>query len=636
MILAIDTETTGTDFFHGCAPFLVTGCDGETNYIWKGSVNPYTREVFWDEEEIRSLQEHLNKAHKLVLHNAQFDFRALETIGININNLWGKVEDTLIASHCICSGDVHNLKDLAIKYLDYWNEDEKLLEAAVKVAVAQAKKDGYRVAKEGDSRFPGLKGSVVNWWKMDYWLVPEACVEYGLCDVERTWLLWDAFKIALLEDNLFGPYNIRKSLLRVCYNITSHGKNFYKDKAQEEVTYLRQQMETIRWDIKTLSGIDYRFDPNKRDHLVDLIHYRCKVPVLFQTNSGAPCVDKNALMYYERNYDVPAIAKLAQYRKAMSRAQHIESYLRWLDDNNHTHSNLNITGTRETRQSSSSPNDQNVDKSILQYFGPPPGNIWLHIDMVNIELRIWAYSVGNKELIQAFEAGRSVHLMIMETIMPERVPAYLRAKAVPDRIKTEDDWKAMSYYTKIKNGNFARIYGATDTKTNETYYGTKDAPNYCAIIDKRFPGIKEFMQSKVSETYHNIDIYNVPSIVCLGGYRLDVPLEEPFKACNYYIQGSAGWIMTLAMLAVDSNSEYKQYNCHMIGQVHDALDIEIPLCNNIPRIIDSISGSIEAAGRKIIPTCDVSYDILYNPSDETYPFVQEYNLWLTQQDKNQS
>jgi len=192
--LAIDTETTGTDFIHGCRPFLITACDGEENFIWEGEVNPYTREVFWDEEVLREVRQTIKSYDRYVFQNAGFDIEALQTIGIAID--FSKIEDVLVAGHLICSGDVHGLKDMAIKYLHYFDDDEDELEAAVKNARTIAARKGYAIAKFGHPHFPGLKKNA-KWWKMDFWLAMDACRKYAAGDAERTYALWEAFRINL-------------------------------------------------------------------------------------------------------------------------------------------------------------------------------------------------------------------------------------------------------------------------------------------------------------------------------------------------------------------------------------------------------------------------------------------------------
>jgi DNA polymerase I-like protein with 3'-5' exonuclease and polymerase domains len=625
MILAVDTETTGTDFFHGCKPFMITACDSKYNYVFEGRVDPYTREVTWEQDELNLFIELVNSASKIIFHNATFDIRALASIGVSPELFWHKLEDTLLASHCICSGDSHNLKDLAVKYFNYSDEDEDILAERVKEFVREARKQNYCVAKAGHHHFPGLRKNGTEFWKMDYWLAIDACRTYAKGDVERTLLLWDAFKTSLMVDSLWNVYQTRKQLIRIVYDIQTTGKYFHKEKALKLIDRFTKEMEEHRWNIKRLANIQYRFDPNKRQHLIDLIHKRLEIPVEFYTKGKkpVPAMDQKALDSYFVRYNAKALAELASYKKKQKHITDLTGYINWLDENNRTHSSLNITGTRETRQSSNSPNDQNTDKLLRSLFGPPPGYVWICTDMVNIELRIWAYSVGNKELIQAFEEGKSVHQMIMEIIFPEHMPAYHKAKSKLKSQLTEADQKILKIYQRVKNGNFARIYGATDIKTNETYHGKKDAPNYCAKIDSRFPGIKEFTESRrrlAEDCYSRNHVY---AIHTLGGYRLDVPPDEPFKACNYYVQGSAGWIMTLAMIEWYNHPWYRKFNCQMNSQIHDGLDTEVKITPALPLIIEAKCKAISDAGKKLISTCDVTWELQFNSADETNPIIQE-------------
>ena len=616
MILAVDTETTGTDFFHGCAPFMVSACDGETVYLFEGSVNPWTREVFWDDDVLQEIKDLLDSAKKLIFHNACFDIRALDVIGIPVE--WDKIEDTLVASHCICSGDTHNLKDLAVKYLHYWDDDEEDLAQAVNSARSRAQREGYCTAKEGHKHFPGLAGAV-SWSKMDYWLAPEECRQYAGKDAERTWLLWRTFKQSLQADSLFEVYKTRRSLLRIVYDMTTYGINFNQEEAIEFIESSEEEMEALRKEIKVLAGIQYKFDPNKRDHLIDLIHTKLKIPVMFHTKGSdadklTPSMDKNALNWYEENYDAPAITKLSEYRKKQTKVRYMDSYIKWLAPDGRIHPNWNITGTRETRQSCSAPNMQNVDKALAHYYGPPPGKIWIDLDMVNIELRIWTYMVGNKELLEIFEAGGSVHLSIAEVLHKD-----LYNKLGPDGFKKRIV-SPQNEYTKTKNGNFALIYGATEKKANDTY----GVPNAVSMIVKRFPEIGQFMLDTANEVWDNVHRVGVPAVHTWGGYRLDVPADEPFKAANYKVQGTAGYLMGLCMIALDRSMYYEESFARMMQQVHDSLKIEVPILPGLGVAVRGMIADMEKAGMELIPTCPLDYKVIVNPEDYRNPLVSEF------------
>ena len=519
---------------------------------------------------------------------------------------------------------------MCVEYLDYWDDDEKALAHAVKLAIEHARREGYCVAKEGHPHFPGLKKANSKFWKMDYWLAPEACAKYAIGDVERTWLLWKkAMLPGLYQDMLYDQYVFRRQLLKIAYDMQTYGRYFDAPAAEELRNKLYREAEQLRQRIRMSAGITYKFDPGKKAHLTDLIHKRLNIPVMYKDKKGQPRMHKEAVKAYIERYDAKPLVDLAKYKQKLKQAGDLDSYLAWIDENFRTHSSLNICGTRETRQSSSGPNDQNVIKILLKLMVPPPGKLVLAVDMVNIELRIWAYLVGSKRLIELFERGESVHLMIMSLIFPNEFRIYEKIKDKPKKDMTADELEVAGCYGRVKNGNFSRIYGATDKKTNETYHGGKASVNYCAIIDQHVPEIKSFFDACRKECFAMYAKYKQFSIKTLSGYRLDVPPDEPYKAANFKIQGTAGIIMSEAQIMWANHIVYRNFDCHMVSQVHDGLDTEIPICDDIPTIVEAKLNCIRQAGMKYIPTCEATYSLLYNPVDETNYHVQKYILNAT-------
>jgi hypothetical protein len=61
----------------------------------------------------------------------------------------------------------------------------------------------------------------------------------------------------------------------------------------------------------------------------------------------------------------------------------------------------------------------------------------------------------------------------------------------------------------------------------------------------------------------------------------------------------------------------------MDSQVHDGLDTEIPICEDLPKIIETKLDVIRNAGKRYIPTCDVSYKLQYHPSDGINPIIRQ-------------
>jgi DNA polymerase I-like protein with 3'-5' exonuclease and polymerase domains len=602
MILAVDTETTGTDVWHGCRPFLVTMCDGRQNYHFAGTVNPYNRvDVRWDQEILNEIQDMLEDAQMLLFHNAKFDLHMLASIGIDLTRLWNKVEDTMIASHCLSSGESHALKYLALKYMDYDNEDEQLLEQAVKSARLQHK--DYDIAKPGHPSFPGIKGAKVNWWKMDYWLCLDECLRYGLGDVERTWGLWQIFYEALQNYDLTHQYSVRKAMVKIAYDMEVRGYHMYSDEVDEELQYLADYREGLHKKIQKECKIGGYFDLGKEADLRFFLFTVLGIkPFIFTEKTEVPSISKEAIdTMIESNSDVKALQDFQQYRIAGTQIGYLSSYRKWICDDNRIRASVFITGTRSCRQAYRDPNLQNIDKRMRHVFGPPPGYVWLDYDLVNIELRIWVYEVGNKELVEAFNEGRSVHMMIAEELHPEKCRECKQLG-----VSFKDQYP--EHYGWVKNGNFAIIYGATEKKANQTYH-VMDA---YSRISERFPEVPQYTKSVINEMWYNLEEYHWPHVTCIGGYKLDVPTDEPFVACNYKIQGSASYIMNEALINISRNSDYIKSGAQMIQQVHDSIVIEVQQQYATDTLIHSIKRSIESAGLKYLPTCEASYHIITN------------------------
>jgi DNA polymerase I-like protein with 3'-5' exonuclease and polymerase domains len=630
MILSIDTETTGTHFFHGCKPFLVGACDGEDIFTWEGEVNPYNREVYWSQSTVYDLQETLDKASALIFHNAQFDIRALSTIGIKVDHLWQKVEDTLIASHLVCSGDSHGLKDLGIKYLDHFPLNEELLDQAVSQARTNAP-SSYAIAKKGIPQHPSR--GPTKWAKMDMWLCPEEVRPYLYDDLQITYGLFDPFKTEIMINGWGHIYKKRLELLRLFYNMTSVGLYFHYGDATRYIQKQELKKEELRKEVRDRLGIKFRIDLDNREH-ISSIFSRLKIP-LFMSKNGKPKFDKksiNEYAEYAKDMDplkFPVIECLQKYNKIKTKIGYVTSYCAHVAEDSCIHGNYNVTGTRETRAASSQPNMQNIDRVLKMFFGPPPGYVWLELDLVNIELCIWAYETGNKELIEAFESGKSVHLIISSVICPMLLQHGTNTQIEEASLFISgniNEFKETKTYTEIKSGTFAWIYGGTELKVNQTYFSTssKNPPNATRAIGERFEGVIEFIESIPREIEKHMKLYERPCVIGRSGYPLDVPLDEMFKGTNYKIQGAAGDIIADAMIAVDRNDDYKNNNCAMVSNIHDYLAIQIPINPKLPRIIFSILEAVEDAGRMIVPTCNASYKIKYNEDDKDNPLLSDY------------
>lgn len=660
-VIALDTETTGVHLRHGCKPFYISTCnDRGIIRSWQWEVNPYTREPLppkKDIQEIKRLIKSLTaKGNQLVLHNTKFDVRALHTVrglamGHRVRDMgwWEQVHDTLIASHCLESGESHKLKDLAIRFLDFPDDDQSELRDAVNDARRIGRKLGFRIANKQDDHFPHqVRSPKDGWWVMDMWLpravcqyaktvgpgksIPggswakvyqdpghpwwSVCQRYADSDAERTIGLWLIFREALKTEGLRDQYERRRRMLPTTYRMESTGITISDERLGEQRDRFNERWETNRTVAINLA--DRRIDNlNSPKQLQAALYDVFRLKPIKETKTGYSVADDTleALSKDIKPASKPAafIRNLRDYRSFKKASEYIESYYlarlpitgkdfppkvrRDTIPFNTGYSVLfpsfNITGTATTRFSSNNPNAQNISKqkktNIRYVFGPLPGRIWYAMDYENIELRIFAYESGDQQLIDAFEKGGSVHLIVCKVLHPK-----LYAECERDGVSFKERYES-TWYQWVKNGNFALIYGAGIQKANQTYR----VPGAYNIIRKRLPLIDRFMKSK------NREAKKYGYVTTLGGYRLQVPDDKPHVAVNYFVQGTAGDCMVLAMNRIDEYLRTLGDQYQMVMTIHDELVFDFPVDgpHNNEQVISNVRGIMEDSGDVIgLPT----------------------------------
>lgn len=584
MYIAIDTETTGSDFWHGCKPFYVSSCT-EKGIVrtWEWDIDPLTRIPIIPEDEIEEIQELLdNTTNKIVFHNAKFDIRALESIGIT-NIPWDRIHDTHILSHVWNSLESHKLKDLANRIGDIDTEDEKDLNIACNQARKIASKLGWDIAKLPHKHLPSMKKSPPGGMGvLDKWIPRQLAShlsypsshpwhtvnsKYAIKDAERTIVIWTILQPYLKERDLYKLYLDRRKLLEVTYKMESRGISFSKDKIESEIARYKSIQKLSESKCYKLGG---KINLSSPKQLEKVLFQKFKLdPVRFTKNGIS--TDKftiDTLLESSKRVNLKAhkfLTNFKKYKKATSAQGYLVGYLNACHEYmlypsyRRLHPSFNICGTGTTRLSSSEPNAQNIgtreEINLRSVFGPLPGRVWYSLDYDNIEMRIFGYESKDKDLIKTFEDGKSAHMVF----------AYvLHEKEIDER--GYDDFKENSInYKMTKNGNFALLYGAGAGHADKTY-GVKGAYRK---IRKMLPKVDSFMAEKQREAERK------SYITTKGGYPLYVPQEEPYKAVNYFVQGSAGWAMIKAMIRVDKYiSSFPDH--YLIMTIHDELILDFP------------------------------------------------------------
>lgn len=565
-VIALDSETTGLDLRGRCRPFYISTCDTEgVCKCWRFPVDPYTREVLVRPEDREDVSNYI-RGNTIVFHNAKFDVRALETIGIPFH--WD-FEETVLASHAVSSSDKHGLKGLALKYLEYSDRDERSLHSKTISARHKAAKLGWNIHDQVEP---------------DYWIPSQldpkdkSLEEYATQDAERTILLWLFFSEYMDKHDLRAGYEREKELLKVVYKMETDGITLNCNKLKETKKFLEEEAKkcTTRatFYAKKLGEKKVNLDSSKDLLRILFSKNRLNLPVIERTDKGQPTTRKEVLTkLYETvpKDSLPGnfLEQLLMKRKLSSGKRYLEGYEKlWhrIDDSwARLYPSLNLSGTGTTRFSSNNPNGQNISKKnkfelgdqkfsipkLRDVFGPLPNKTWYAIDYSQLELRVFAAVSKEQSLIDTLNDGYDFHKFVASRIF---------------KTDTPDDQQR----TIAKNVNFALIFGAGPEKVN----ATAGIPNAYELFAHQFPNAIGYMQKIIAE------VKKTGTIRMVDGYRLDIPLDAPYKAVNYLVQGTAGRIVKHSMVKIDKEPWFDWKQIRIVLQIHDELIIEVD--NNSP------------------------------------------------------
>lgn len=367
----------------------------------------------------------------------------------------------------------------------------------------------WAISAEDDPDAPSTGDDV---WRADYWL-PAAVYaydpedpdvkgfdtvlhEYALVDAAVTYRLWEEVEVLLRRRGLWKVYRAKMEILPALYRMEARGLGVRREVLRDATERYTAESEAAGGEIERVAdelGYPLQMPKGATNHnLDDFVFGRAgrtdgkrdaksaraaapdtlNLPVVDRTESGSPSFGADARAIYAGTLSagspgsrfVTAYARKSELDKGLS---YLAAYERFLLPDGHggyvIHPSFRATGTQTTRLSCENPNAQNISLrsavNLRHAFGPKPGRVWYSMDAANIELRIPAYLAGESELIDVFERPDdppyfgSYHLLIFSVLHPDTFAAH--GKSVK-----EDVSPFFPQYKRVKNGNFARQYGA--------------------------------------------------------------------------------------------------------------------------------------------------------------------------------
>ncbi len=576
--VAVDTEATGVDPWHGDQPFAVSMCDVNGNVVYfEWAVDPFTRDVIPDEEEleyVRSILE--NPDIPKIMHNAKFDIRMLENgLGVGFK---GELHETMFMAHTVnCLECTFALKPLSKKYLGIDDGDQKDLLKKVNSCRRQGKKLGYKIHESN---------------KADYWLPrhfdPEnrLCEKYAVTDAARTMGLWLAYSQGLTELDNWDAYRREMALWPVTYQMETRGVRVDLDIIEEEIVSHRKQEVEALYALRKIAGKP-DFNPNSDNELIAVLK-QLKIVIRHYTPTGQIAVNFKALEDYA---DVPFVKWLLRYRAAeKANSSFFERYKRLSVREGSgefaLHPNFNQVGPVTARFSCRDPNLQNVPNALTtrssepiqarRPFGPRKGYFMYCNDYEQLEVRIFADVAQEPTMLEAILNGRDMHTECTNKAWggkgnPAAIHSAIQALELAEREPTSalvaEAWKEFWPVEKrsIRNRSEA-------------------ADRWLACFDY---DIVRYIKSLTMEAKRNGYIRN-----CYNR-RVNVDPDKAYRSVNYKVQGSAAELMKTAMRKCNEYLWSTGLDAHLIMTIHDELVFEIKQEHAYKRVLRQLKVIME-------------------------------------------
>ncbi|MBD3841250.1 MAG: DNA polymerase I, partial [Campylobacterales bacterium] len=381
-IIAIDTETTSLD--------TKTASIVGFSFCWEESKSYYVpighfylgveQQVCLEDAKDALLKLNL---HKLVFHNYKFDQKVIET---NFGFTPSLYADTMIMAWLLDSDKAVGMDKLASHLLD-----------------------GYKTISFGDLVKKDQDFSSVN--------IEEAC-KYAAEDTYVTFRLFhkilELYKLKD-EEYLFSlAKRIEFPFISVLSAMESRGIKIDVEFFQSLQHKSQENLSSLTKAIHILCNEEFNINSSKQ--LGVILFEKLGLPSAKKTKSGYS-TNENVLSSLLHKH--PVIEKIIEYRESFKlHSTYIEPLLQYAKSNeeNRIFTSFLQTGTATGRLSSKNPNLQNIPvrteagRQIREGFVAKNGYKLMGVDYSQIELRLLAHFSGDKDLCEAFNSNRDIHL----------------------------------------------------------------------------------------------------------------------------------------------------------------------------------------------------------------------------------
>lgn len=540
VLVSIDTETQ--EFNEERTQAFELDLDGVG--LYSENVAAYIPQKFLD----KSFQEVIDKC-ELIFHNAKFDLTILEKEGYDISKI--NFHDTMIIAWMLNE----NRMSFALKSL-----------AGTVLKVKKEEIQEFRNVKKrpihedySSSLFPELYEEDKNNWLNELG-------KYCIKDCQYTYKLFTLFKPELEEQGLMNVYtNLELPTVLYLRDMENRGIKVDLEYMKAIKIKMEQKLIELQSTLYKLVGTD--FDLNSPKRLVEIFFSKDKgkgydLPPELKTAKGGLSTNVYALKYLVEKYKCPIATNLLLYREMFKLYSAYAVGLMKKNKNGVIHTSFIQQGTVTGRFSSREPNLQQLPRrddefNIREAFVPRDGYTFVISDLSQIELRLAAHFSQDPILVGAYADGKDIHQETADILGVNRNIA--------------------------KTVNFGILYGRTAYGMAKGLGMNPDeAQKFIDNYFKKFHNLYVFMEQAKNTLRKD---YKLKTI--LGRYRRFPDYAKAKRerdnqamsrmerqAINSVVQGSAADIIKVQMRNLAR--KLKEYDCHMLVQVHDELIIECP------------------------------------------------------------
>ncbi|MFL2640499.1 MAG: DNA polymerase I [Dehalococcoidia bacterium] len=348
-------------------------------------------------------------------------------------------------------------------------------------------------------------------------------------------------------------------------------------KMTEELSVMQQKIYSDV--IKEGSMNDgFTFNLNSSKQVGEVLFEKLNLPIMKRTKKGAYSTDSSILETLSKTPGPRGsiVSMLLEYRELFKL---VSTYLDALPRhiNNETgriHTKLNQIATSTGRIASSDPNLQQIPvrtatgKQIREAFKTRADYLLVSADYSQIELRILAHLSQDSGLIEAFQNGEDIHSSTAAAILNKNLMEI-----------TEQDRRV------AKAINFGIVYGMSGFGLATRLDMERSlADDFISNYFKKYPKVKTYMDSTIDQArrlgYVETLLGRRRYIPEITSSNANIRNASERMAINMPVQGTAGDLIKIAMIKVQSALDQSKIDAEMLLQIHDELLFE---CNEQDR-----------------------------------------------------